>query len=204
MRIYNTANELHTMIADYKGAQATVNLTNGHTVEGALISINSVGLNVKDANGKTISRALSKVDFVDVITDDAELDEDTEADMLADMIEEGVIDAEDDDIEVAAAEDGIAHTDLPENTDSLDTNADDDETPDDDAADDSGLEMDSEMDALVAELDGCTTKELAEVFGIEAKELRVKLRALGMGVGKGHRYHLTADQVSLVKNAMKA
>lgn len=62
----------------------------------------------------------------------------------------------------------------------------------------------TELDALVAELDGATTAELADVFGIAAKELRVTLRALGMGVGKGHRYHLNAEQIAVVKVALNA
>lgn len=62
----------------------------------------------------------------------------------------------------------------------------------------------TDIDALVAELDGASTRELADVFGIAAKELRVHLRALGMGVGKGHRYHLTADQINTVKVALNA
>jgi hypothetical protein len=78
------------------------------------------------------------------------------------------------------------------------------EADDDDEAEVEALvtEM-SEVDALVEELDGVTTAELAAVFGIEAKELRVTLRALGMGVGKGHRYHLTADQITTVKAALE-
>lgn len=63
---------------------------------------------------------------------------------------------------------------------------------------------DQELADLVNELDGATTAELAEVFGIAAKELRVHLRALGMGVGKGHRYHLNADQIQVVKTALTA
>lgn len=54
-------------------------------------------------------------------------------------------------------------------------------------------------DGLVAQLEGATTAELAEAFGIEAKALRVSLRALGMGVGKGRRYHLDAHQIATVK-----
>lgn len=66
------------------------------------------------------------------------------------------------------------------------------------------LEDARELDALVSELDGATTAELADVFGMAAKELRVHLRALGMGVGKGRRYHLTADQIKVVKDAITA
>jgi hypothetical protein len=143
------------------------------TITGQLISINSKGVNVRTAENKVVSRSLTRVAWIAIDEGDVELSEDDEADMLADMVEEGVI--EDDDIETAAAEDGIANLNLP-NVD--------------------------EMNALVAELDGCTTAELADVFGMAAKELRVHLRALGMGVGKGHRYHLTADQIATVRAAL--
>lgn len=131
------------------------------TITGQLISVNSKGVNFK-VDGRVVSRSLAKVAWVAIDEGDVELSEDDEADMLADMVEEGTI--EDDD-----SEDDAPGTDL---------------------------------DALVAELDGCTTAELAAVFGIEAKELRVTLRALGMGVGKGHRYHLTNDQVTTVRAAL--
>jgi hypothetical protein len=163
------------------------------TVSGQLISINSKGVNVRTSDNKVVSRSLSRIAWVAIDEGDVELSEDDEADMLADMIDEGVIDAEidahtdddeaddeydgeetDDDIEVAAAEDGIANVDLP----------------------------DADTNALVAELDGATTADLADVFGIAAKELRVTLRALGMGVGKGRRYHLTADQITTVRTAL--
>jgi hypothetical protein len=88
-----------------------------------------------------------------------DMDEDTEADYMADMTDAGEIDFSDDD--------------------------------------------NAEMNALVAELDGATTAEVADVFGTSAKELRVTLRALGMGVGKGHRYHLTADQIATVRTALE-
>ena len=47
--------------------------------------------------------------------------------------------------------------------------------------------------------DGMTTAELAAVFGIEAKELRVHLRSLGLGVGKGRKYSLAESDYRAVK-----
>lgn len=213
-----TSDEIRTIVTANKGEMATVLLTDGSIIEGKLISVNSIGVNVKGDNGKTISRSLSKVQWVEVagnVSDEllATLDEDFN--VIADAAAAVAISAMDP--EVTDSDDDTSHTDLnvltdlPEGTDPFDVNGTDDEDETDpvDTADDDGLEFDTTpgadaTDALVAELDGCTTKELAEVFGIEAKELRVKLRALGMGVGKGHRYHLTADQVSLVKDALKA
>lgn len=40
---------------------------------------------------------------------------------------------------------------------------------------------------------GMTTADLAVLFNTEAKALRVHLRAMGMGVGKGRRYSLTEE-----------
>lgn len=50
--------------------------------------------------------------------------------------------------------------------------------------------------------DGMTTAELAELFDTSAKALRVTLRSLGLGVGKGRRYHLTRPQVKQVRDAL--
>lgn len=40
--------------------------------------------------------------------------------------------------------------------------------------------------------------DVAPYFGLTAKELRVKLRAMNMNVGKGHRYALDTDAVRAV------
>lgn len=48
--------------------------------------------------------------------------------------------------------------------------------------------------------DGMTTAELAAVFGIQAKELRVHLRSLGLGVGKGRKYSLAEADYRAVLN----
>ena len=149
--------------AEYKGLPATLTLTDGSTLTGTFLSVNSKGWNIT-VDGVTVSRGFSRVTAVDVDADAApDMDEDTEADYMADMTAAGEINFEDDDA-----------------------------TPDA-----------TEMDALVAELDGATTAEVAEIFGTSAKELRVTLRALGMGVGKGHRYHLTAEQITVVRTALE-
>jgi hypothetical protein len=49
-----------------------------------------------------------------------------------------------------------------------------------------------------------TAKALATIFGTSARRLRVQLRKLGLGVGQGHMYHLTADQARNVRNALSA
>ena len=55
-------------------------------------------------------------------------------------------------------------------------------------------------DDIEAELhDDMTTAELADLMGTTPKALRVSLRALGMGVGKGRRYSLHATAYNLVK-----
>lgn len=47
--------------------------------------------------------------------------------------------------------------------------------------------------------DGMTTAELAAMFDMEAKALRVQLRAMGAGVGKGRRYLFDAEDVAKVR-----
>lgn len=49
-----------------------------------------------------------------------------------------------------------------------------------------------------------TAAALATIFGTSARRLRVQLRKLGLGVGQGHMYHLTADQARNVKTALTA
>jgi hypothetical protein len=73
-----------------------------------------------------------------------------------------------------------------------------------------GDEM-SELEALYAELhDGMSTAELAALLAdhlkmaLTPKELRVHLRALGLGVGKGRKYSLSASEFNLVKNLIVA
>jgi hypothetical protein len=66
----------------------------------------------------------------------------------------------------------------------------------------------AEYDALddvpedIAEMlhDGMTTRELAELMDTTPKALRVSLRALGMGVGKGRTYSLSPSAYIAVRN----
>lgn len=55
-----------------------------------------------------------------------------------------------------------------------------------------------------AEGDGYTTAEVAAIFDMTAKELRVNLRALGLGVGKGRRYGLTDADVATIREHLNA
>lgn len=78
-----------------------------------------------------------------------------------------------------------------------------------DGAEDATDEMTDED--IYAELgDGMTTAELAahlsEALNIEldAKALRVHLRALGLGVGKGRKYSLSATEFRMVRDLVKA
>lgn len=71
-------------------------------------------------------------------------------------------------------------------------------------------EVDVSDDALenvpedIAEMlhDGMTTAELAELLDTTPKALRVELRALGMGVGKGRKYSLTPSAYIAVRNRL--
>jgi hypothetical protein len=53
--------------------------------------------------------------------------------------------------------------------------------------------------APVEALEGMTTAELATMFGLTAKRLRVTLRAMKLGVGRGQRYNLTGEDVDRIK-----
>lgn len=58
--------------------------------------------------------------------------------------------------------------------------------------------------------DGMTTADLATVLSdhlkisLEPKELRVHLRALGLGVGKGRKYSLSATEFRMVRDLISA
>jgi len=62
---------------------------------------------------------------------------------------------------------------------------------------------DLDEEALVAH-DGMTTRELAALVGTDPKSLRVTLRSLGLGVGKGRKYCLAAATLELVKVTVNA
>lgn len=69
---------------------------------------------------------------------------------------------------------------------------------------------DTDEDIYAALGDGMTTAELAAHLSdalntdLTPKELRVHLRALGLGVGKGRKYSLTATEFRMVRDLIKA
>jgi hypothetical protein len=74
----------------------------------------------------------------------------------------------------------------------------------DEEVDFSDSETDEDIYAMLG--DGMTTAELADHLSdalkvdMTPKELRVHLRALGLGVGKGRKYSLTATEYRMVKD----
>lgn len=164
--------------AEFKGCPAILTMTDGTTMEGTFLSVNSKGWNIT-VDGKTVSRGFNRVSMVQVDHEYPEMEEAIE------IVTAGMnADDNDQDIFEDAADVAIAATD-PEVYSDTEPGTDDN-------------------DALVAELDGLTSAALADMFGIAAKELRVTLRALGLGVGKGHRYHLKATEIEMVKAALTA
>lgn len=83
-----------------------------------------------------------------------------------------------------------------------------DEDEDDDNLHDEDDDTDEEIYAALG--DGMTTAELAAHLSdalntdLSPKELRVHLRALGLGVGKGRKYSLTATEFRMVRDLIKA
>lgn len=53
------------------------------------------------------------------------------------------------------------------------------------------------------ETEGLTTAELADMFETSARALRVRLRKLEMGVGKGRRYHLTDAELAILRASVE-
>lgn len=60
------------------------------------------------------------------------------------------------------------------------------------------------VDRVEADADGLTTAQLAAVFHTNARSLRVHLRRLGLGVGQGRTYQLSAADVEKVRAALSA
>ncbi len=163
-----------------KTADIEIVLTDGTSVYGTALSVNSKGANVKDDNGKTRSVALSRIADLVLIEDDT-FGSDDDADDLAAA-------------EMLDDEDGIYGED-------------EDEDDDEDAA---AAELDR-MEEIVNEIsDGATTAEIAahltDLMGTEItpKELRVHLRALGLGVGKGRKYALSSGEFRAVVAVIRA
>ena len=79
----------------------------------------------------------------------------------------------------------------------------------DDDADDEAAALITRLDEVADEIsDGATTAEVAAALSdvmdreITPKELRVHLRALGLGVGKGRKYALSAGELRAVHNVI--
>lgn len=157
-----------------KGTEIVLNLRDGSTVEGAALSVNSKGVNVK-IDGKTKSVSLSRIESMDLVTDNVE-DYDG-----ADLADDDA-DAEDAIIEDFDDEDGD----------------DEDEVDAEEEAFMNASEIEDELH------DGMTTAQLADLVSratgteLTPKELRVHLRALGLGVGKGRKYALSAGEFRAV------
>lgn len=63
----------------------------------------------------------------------------------------------------------------------------------------------AKVDSVVradAPVDGMTSADLADMFNTSAKALRVELRKLGLGVGKGQRYALSSADIARVRDHM--
>jgi hypothetical protein len=137
-------------ITTNKGADIEIVLTNGDSVFGSALSVNSKGVNVKDDDGKTRSVSLARIESLELVEDDT-----------------------------------------------FDS---------DDHADDDAAAAITELEEIYAMLtDGMTTADLADALSdhlniaLTPKELRVHLRALGLGVGKGRKYALSASEFRAVR-----
>lgn len=64
-----------------------------------------------------------------------------------------------------------------------------------------GVVLDEDDEAIMAH-DGMTTRELADILGTDPKSLRVILRSLGLGVGKGRKYSLAVADLVNVRKAI--
>lgn len=107
---------------DNKGEAIVVTLVDGTTLMGTAVSVNSKGVNIKTAEGKTVARPVAKIQALDVAGVDDEL----------------------------------------------------------------------------------TTAEMAAIFDTNAKALRVVLRKMDLGVGKGKRYTLHRSDVPAIREAYTA
>lgn len=169
-----------------KGSDIAVVLTDGTEIYGSALSVNSKGVNIK-IDGKTRSFSLARVDSLD-------------------------LDAADDTYGADDIADDVAAADLDLDAREL---ADIDELEIDDADDDPELDDDTtdadRMEEIVNEIsDGASTAEIAghltDLLGTEItpKELRVHLRALGLGVGKGRKYALSSGEFRAVVGLIRA
>lgn len=168
-----------------KNDNVVVTLTDGTQIEGTFISINSKGFNVKAANGKTITRTLSVISSVEVNNDPFGLTDDE----LSDAIEDDAIDAE-----------YFGNEDDEDDEDEL---TDEEYADAVDPEDDSAINIDPKDDESDEELgEGMTTADVAAIFDIPAKELRVITRKLGLGVGRGRTYSFDGEDVAKIRKAI--
>lgn len=123
-----------TIAALENGEEITVTLTDGTTIEGTFISVNSKGLNMR-VDDKVVTRSLARVEKIDFD---------------------------------AVGEDEDVSDEMSESSE-----------------------------------DGYTSADLADMFNTSARALRRRLRALGMGVGKGSRYFLNDDQLVTVRASVE-
>lgn len=118
----NTTDTTANVPADLvKGEPVIVTLTDGTTLKGTFVSVNSKGVNVT-VEGKLVTRSMSRVEAVTRPADEGE---------------------------------------------------------------------------------GYTSADLAEMFDTSARALRVRLRKLGLGVGKGRRYALTDEDLATVRTSIE-
>lgn len=90
----------------------------------------------------------------------------------------------------------ITVTDATEDLEDIDLNFEEIDLDDDLEIEDDAANVD------MPEGDGHTTAELAALFNTSARALRVQLRKLGLGVGKGRRYYLTDEELATVREAI--
>lgn len=170
-----------------KGETIIVTLIDGTEIYGNAISVNSKGVNIKNDQDKVQSIGLKRVDMLNLVpgpdADDLE-DDDLDAREIRDLNE---LEVDDEDFNDLAAEmmfdDGTV------------IKADDEDVP----------TLDDKLNGVADEIsDGASTTEVAaalsDVLGRELtpKELRVHLRALGLGVGKGRKYVLSVGELRAV------
>lgn len=178
--------------ATHKGEALEIHLTDGTAVTGDIISINSKGLNLK-VDGKVRSFSLKRITDLALVADLIEADE------LADVEDDEVLDAVDADEEAFMdASEAEYAGDMFESDDAEGQAQDEADYPDD-------------LEDIYARLsDGMTTADLAAALSddlkteLTPKELRVHLRALGLGVGKGRKYSLAAADYRAVKDLINA
>lgn len=92
-------NALATYVDANKGVEVIVTKADGTEVRGYVLSVNSKGLNLKDDDNATLSIAASRVDVIRLAEDALEVfpadDDELTGDEIADLIDAGELDAND-------------------------------------------------------------------------------------------------------------